>query len=259
MTAAEKKRSGTLDTTAHQHIARLARLSTDPKRLVAERRLLQSTLAARLRALLTEIDEIVLPRILHLHSGPHEIARLVVANRRLIDIATSDHPTAGGDPDDLAARCAARLVEIAGLRAPLSVTISRRVSQPNRVEAACSVDALELALGLSAAESDFDRLAQRIFSLATARLWWSEGSPRVQFSGATEWAGPLQTYAARYKKISEKPVVDGRIRPTDTEGLMIPISTLQILVIAIQGKRGFVAVLPRDAGLEAIAKNNLAH
>ena len=247
------------DDAATRKSALLARLAADPRQLAAERGVLPRSPEARLAMLLGAIDEIVLPRVLHVTSGEREAARLIVSHRRLIAIArligieTQDRPKAPTDPGALARMFAARLVEIAEWRGDLSLSVGLRTTPPGRAEIACSVTALRQALALPPPESAFDRLQRLVEAQAVARLHWSRKSPQAQFSGTSAWRATLQTIAANYLKMQSHPRANARTGPLRAEGLLIPIGTDLGIVVACLDRQGFAAVLPRQTGLDLIA------
>ena len=231
----------------------MRRLAADRAELAAQRRCFPADSQARLRALLTEIDEVVLPRLLHLCVDAREVGHLVVSHRRLVDIVVNGRSAAVGDSDDLAARCAAALGAIAQMRGRLSAFVTRRDGLRDPRERACAVAALEVELGLSDTPHGFDDLVRRVEALAMARVWWSDIQAPMQFRGAPEWAGALRTYAGRCKGMGNRPCADGHIRKSRIEGVVIPMSAQEVLVMASSNGAGFAAVLPRQAGLDALA------
>ena len=253
MTALQKETPGTWNEVGNRKGELLARLSTDPQYLATGRHLLPPTAEARLSTFLMEIDEIVLPRLLHLHSGPREVARLTVSHRRLIGIDMSDRPAVPGGAEDLPGVFAARLVEIAQTRGELLLTVGRRPALPNHAETACSVTALNRALALVTTQNAFDRLLRQAGTQSFAQLVWSGTGAQPQFSGAPEWVAPLQRFAESYLAMGKDHRADARVGPLRTEGLVIPLTAAQVLVIASLESRGFVVILPRQIGLELIA------
>lgn len=253
MTAVEKETPGSWNEVGNRRGDLVLRLSADPRKLAADRGALARSVEARLAALLSEIDEIVLPRLLHLHSGPREVARLTVSHRRLIGVDLPGRPAVPRDAKDMADLFAARLVEITETRGDLTLTVGRRAAPPNHAEIACSVTALTQALELATTQNAFDRLLRQAGALAVAQLRWSERSPQGQSSGVADWGVPLRAFAENYRAMGRDHPADARVGPLRTEGLMIPLTAGQVLVVASLGNKGFAAVLPRQAGLDVIA------
>ena len=253
---------------ANRKNAILLRLAADPRQLAAKSSALPTNPQARLAMLLGEIDEVVLPRVLHVTSGDPDAARLtahlIVSHRRLIGIETQDRPKSLADtgrkaePGAQALMFAARLVEIAEWRGDLSLSVSHRAAPPSHAEIACSVTALRQALDLPPSESACDRLQRLVEAQAVARLHWSGKSPQAQFSGTSAWRVTLQTIAYNYLKMHNHSKTDTHTGPLRTsllrtEGLLIPIGTDLAIVMASLDRQGFAAVLPRQTGFDLIA------
>ena len=253
MAAVQKETLVTWQETGNRRGELLARLSAAPRDLATGRHLLPPTVEARLAAFLTEIDETVLPRLLMLRCGPREVASLTVSHRRLIAIAMPDRSALPGDATDLPGLLAARLVEIAETRGELMITVGRRPTLPTHAEAACSVTALSKALAFATTQNAFDRLLRQVGARSFAQLLWSETGTQPQFSGAPDWAIPLQRFAETYRAMGTDHRADARVGPVRTEGLLIPMAGDQAVVIASLESRGFAVVLPRQIGLELIA------
>ena len=233
--------------------ALLLRLATEPRPLAAERSALPEAAAARLVVLLREIDGIVLPRRLHVKSGPRELARLTVSHRRLISIEMPGRPTPAPETTDLAGAFAARLVEIAEWRGDLALSVSRRSASPCRAEVACSVAALRQVLDVALTESAFDRLLRLVDGQALARLRWTAKGAQVQFSGTPALRTTLHAIASNCMKMWAQSRADARTGPVRTEGLFLPLEDDLGIVVASLQKQGFAAILPRKSGLDLIS------
>ncbi len=231
----------------------LAMLASDTPQWRGVGRSLPKGAAARLSVLANEIDETVLPRVLYLHAGPQEVGRITVSHRHVIGVDQPGRPMTPPDPEGLAQRFAARLGEIAATRGDLALTVGRRAAAPNHAEPSCSLAALQTALAATTIQTGFDRLQDLVTAQAAAHLVWSEASPQPQFSGAPDWTRTLHTLAEAYLSQGCRQSADARVGPLRTEGLAIPVSAQQILVMARLERSGVIAVLPFAAGLEAIA------
>src|SRR5436190_79771 len=93
---------------------------------------------------------------------------------------------------------------------PRKLAAERR-ALPKPAEASCSVQVLELALGLAPKQGAYDRLQQQAETLALARLSWSDKAPRAVYSGASEWAGLLQAFTERQRAMGSKRPADARL------------------------------------------------
>ena len=253
MTAKERITEADWNDKDNSRLALLARLSAPPHQLAAERRTLPQGREERLQALLTEIDEIVLPRVLHLESGAQDVARLVISNRRLIDIELPGQSALPNDSGSLPHLLATRLNVIAQSRGTLLVIVGRRSNQPTQAEAACSVASLRQALALTATQTGYDQLQRRVEAQSIALTQWDLAVASARFTGPEGWKKPLQTLAERFAEMGRHPQADARVGPQGTQGAAIPIAGKQILIMASLEKRGFVAILPYEVGLKAIA------
>ena len=253
MTAKEKIAQTGWKEDAHHRFALLQRLSAAPHQLAAERRVLPQGAEARLEAMLTEIDEIVLPRVLWLKSGAQDVARLIVSHRRLIDVEMQGQSAAPIAPETLPQHLAARLITIAQGRGALSVTVGRRSTQPNHAETACSVTSLRQALALVATQTGYDRLLRQLEEQSTALTQWDTTVAGTRFSGQDSWMKPLHAMAARFLEVGRHQHGDARVGPQGTQGAAIPIAGRQLLIMACLEERGFAAVLPFEVGLRIIA------
>lgn len=229
------------------------RLASPPRKLASERGTLPGTLQPRLSVLLDEIDSIVLPRRLHVKSGQDEIARLIVSQRRLVDIELPGRNPTPPEGASQAMTLANRLVEIAGWRGPLSLSVSRRSGSAGRAEVACSVAALRSALELATTEGAYDRLIRLVEAQTLALLRWTAKGAQVQFTGTPALRTTIHAIAESYLDMAAKTRADAKAGPLRTEGMMIPVEGDLALVIASFGKQGFVSVLPRQTALDLIA------
>lgn len=253
MSAAEKMTPAGRSGAGARSAAILRRLATEPASLAAERRVLPGEASERLQALLRQIDEIVLPRLLRLFCAGREVARLTVSQRSLVALDMPGRPPMPEDAADLVDICAPRLVELANLRGDLSLKVERRAARPGRALAACSVPALTLAVALTSSQSAYDRLLRQAEARSFARLMWSEASPTAQFVGAPEWKALLATMADAHRSLRQAQGSGARFAPSQLDGLAVPVSEDKLLVIAsVQGK-GFAVILPSQSGLDMIA------
>ena len=253
MSALEKDVRSLRDETDSRRAELLRRLTTEPPKLAAERRTLPSAAGPRLTALLREIDEIVLPRVLRLTVGSKELARLIVSHRRLIAVEMAGKPAAVQGSAGLADLLAARLVEIAETRAALALTITRRTAAPNHAEAACSVTSLRAALAEATAQGAFDRQLRNATANCSACLLWSDLTPQSHFSGTEVWAEPLKTLVQQFRAIARGNQNAARVSPVRTRGVVIPVDDTLVIVIASLETKGFAVVMPRKAGLDMVA------
>lgn len=259
MTAAEKEWRPPV-AGAPTRIADLAvRLAAPAPVLLADRRALPAGLADRLRALLAEIDETVLPRLVVVQDGGREVARLTVSHRRLIAVE-GEGPGAGdpgrpgrdGADPDLASRLAAPLRRIAALRGDLSLTTRRRTAAAQGPEPACGVAALARALApdLTATGDPFDRLLARATPLALAQFLWDGGGAPARFLGETRLRPMLETLARAHLAAPPRP--SPRIGPTQVEGLLLPLDDATVFLLARRESRGLAALMPRREALAAL-------
>ena len=253
MSALEQETYSAMSDADNRRDQLLARLAADPRQLGVERRSLPQGVAPRLAAMLKEIDETVLPRVLCLASNRGEVARLIVSHRRLISVDLPGRPFSPREDDCLPDLMAARLVEIAETRADLVLTIARRETVPDHAETACSLLALTKALETATPQNAFDRLLDQVSAKCQARLLWSATNTQMHFSGAEAWEVPLQTLVANYRAMGRDHQADARVGPLRTEGVAIPVDADRVVVIAVHDKKGFAVVLPRQEGLAMIA------
>ena len=252
MTARERIVEASWKDSANHQVALLLRLSAPPCQLGAERRMLPQGADARIAAILTEIDEIVLPRVLHLKSGAQDVARLAISQRRLIDVEVPGKSAVPNEQGTLPDLLAARLIDIAQTRGALSATVGRRPTMPDHAETACSVTALRQALAQVATKTAYDRLLHQIGARSTALTQWDGTVAGNRFSGPDGWLKPMKTLGERFLAMGRHLHGDARLGPQGTQGAAIPISGQQILIMASLEKRGFAAVLPLDIGLGII-------
>lgn len=236
-------------------IAQLAlRLSAPADELLAPRQALPPAPAARLRAILGEIDETVLPRLLVLEQAGREVGRLTVSHRRLIAV---DGAAPAAEGQDLAETLAAQLRRLAGMRGDMRLSTRRRVAVPAGPEPACGVTALARALApdLGPAGDPFDRLIARLAPLALAQFQWDAGGGPARFRGAAELRPLLETLARRQLAPPARPAsqIGPRIGPAQVDGLVLPLDAARIFLLARREGRGLAALLPRGPGLEALA------
>ena len=251
MAAAHNTESTTSDISRLDRLLR--RFSTSAKDLASERGTLPDSPDARLQALLSEIDETVLPRRVNLRAGEQSVARLTISNRRLVAVDLSGSSPQQAQLQSTADQFAEGLLGIAGTEGPLSVTVDHRPAQSDSLEATCSVSALEAVLGLDTSQSTFERFAQVITPLAIAQSSWPPGPACPGFSGASDWRDLLETYAQEFRNRGKGGRSNAHFEPDETEGVVIPLTDDRILVIAGVAEAGLAAVLPRTTGLEAIA------
>lgn len=256
MAAAQSTQIKTDDTSRLDGL--LYRFSTSAQQLAAEYGKLPDSPDSRLRSLLAEIDETVLSRCVTLRAADQTVARLTISNRRLVavDMPGNANPQAKSQSTaDYFAQC---LVAIATTGAPLSVTADRRPAQSDSLETTCSVRTLKSALGHDAGQSTFEQFAQMIAPQMIAQLSWSASAAQPDFTGEPDWQDLLQAYAREFRNRGKGNRSGAHFEPDETEGVVIPLSADQALVIAGVADQGIAAILPQAAGLEAIAAWQIA-
>lgn len=194
--------------------------------------------ATRLDRITREIDETVLPRVLLLRAGGQEIGSIAVSRRRVVGVTLpglTQEPPSGR----LVAERLARIVAHPG---DLALTILRGAADPGAAGAGCSVPDLRAALANAVSHGGFDRLSARLLSRDAARLTWDEGNAAAPFSGAAEWQPALRHLAAAFRTSAG----------AGAEGLAIPLSGQQVVILARLDRQGLAAVLPLAFGLDAI-------
>lgn len=253
MRAVAREIPAEIDAAADRRGALLLRLAAEPGTLAAERATLPPTLEARLDVLLKEVDGIVLPRSLQVTSGHQDVARLIVSHRRLVGIKMPGRSPVPPDRPDLPDALAARLIEIAKWRGPLSLSVSRRAAPSDHAQVACSVASLRSAVDLALTEGAYDRLLRHVETQAFALLAWTANGAQMQFTGAPALRTTLQEIAGSYLDMARKSRAEAKTGPVRTEGLMIPVEGDLAIVVAGFDKRGLVSVLSRKTALDLIA------
>jgi hypothetical protein len=240
-------------TPADRKAALLARLAAEPVARPSAGVVLPQGSAARLAAIVAEIDETVLPRVLLLHVGRQEVGRITVSHRHVIAVDLPGRPRPASDPDRFALLLAARFAEIAATPGELVLAIARRTGTPQGAEPSCSLAALRAALSAATTRTAFDRLRDLVSARAQAQLVWTDPGAPSQFSGLQDWAPTLQAMARAFEARAGLTTADALIGPQNAEGLAFPISGQQILILARLDRQGLAAVMPFAAGLAAIA------
>ncbi|SEL90461.1 hypothetical protein SAMN05443999_109120 [Roseovarius azorensis] len=230
----------------------LRRFATPADRLVRKRGTLPDDPRSRLKALLREIDETVLPRRIELHVNGKRLAHLSVFNRRLasVEIAARSAPVPQGGI--IASDFAERLAEIAATRGTLTCVTARQPDQQQPAEFTCSVGRLRAMLGFDAQLCEIDRLTEIMRPIAIARLSWTGEPAQRDFSGDKIWRPLLEDHARRFHSQAGGRKLDRLPRAGQAEGIAIPLSSEQLLMVACLADRGMAAILPHDAGLKAI-------
>ena len=230
----------------------LRRFAMPPDRLVQRRGTLPDDPRSRLKALLREIDETVLPRRIELRVNGKRLAHLSVHSRRLAAVEIAARPGAAPQGGAIAADFAERLVEIAGTRGTLTCAATRQPDQLQPAEFTCSVGRLRAILGFDAQLCEIDRLTEITRPIAIARLSWAGEPAQRDFSGDETWRPLLEDHARRFHSHVGGRKFDRRPGAGQAEGIAIPLSPEQLLMVACLTDRGMAAILPHDAGLKAI-------
>lgn len=195
---------------------------------------------ARLARITREIDETVLPRVLLLRAGGVEIGRIAVARRRVGAVTL---PGLQDEPPT-ARSLAARLAGIAAAPGDIALTVLRAPTGPGADGTGCPVADLRAALASTGAHCGLDRLKALLLARDAARLTWAEGDTGAQFSGAAEWQPALTHLAAAFRSAVR--------RGPGAEGMAIPLSGQQVVILARLDHQGLAAVLPLVLGLDAL-------
>ncbi|MGQ0611125.1 MAG: hypothetical protein ACT4N9_08485 [Paracoccaceae bacterium] len=206
----------------------------------AEGHLLPPDPTARLARITREIDETALPRALLLRTGAVEIGRIAVARRRVGAVTLPGLP----DEPPTARSLAARLARIAAEPGAIALTVLRAAADPLATGTGCPVADLRAALASTASHGSLERLTARLLSRDAARLTWAGQDVAAQFSGAAEWRPALMHLSAAFRTAPW--------RGPGAEGMAIPLSGQQVVILARQDRQGLAAVLPLVFGLDAI-------
>lgn len=230
----------------------LHRFATPPDRLARKRGTLPDDPRSRLKALLREIDETMLPRRIELHVDGKRLAHLSVCNRRLASVETAAKPAQMPQGGSITSDFAERLVGIATTRGTLTCASARQPDQQQAAEFSCSVGRLRAILGLDEQLCEIGRLTEITRPIAIARMSWAGEPAQRDFSGDKTWRPLLKDHARRFRSHAGGRKFDRRPGAGQAEGIAIPLSAEHLLMVACLADRGIAAILPHATGLKAI-------
>ncbi len=231
----------------------LRRFATTSDRLAENGGTLPDDPRLRLKTLLREIDETVLPRRIDVHANGKRLAHLSVYSRRLasVEIAAKSGSTPQGG--NVASDFAEMLFEITGTRGTLTYVSKRQSERQQATEFTCSVATLRALLGSDDQICDIARLTEITGPIAIAQMSWAGESGQEAFSGDATWHKLLEDHARRFRSHARSKKFDRYSGAGQAEGMAIPVTAEQIILIACLTDRGIAAIVPFEAGLKAIA------
>lgn len=229
------------------------RLGAKPTRLARQRRLLPVSPEVRLRLILREIDETILPRDLALIADGRRVAGLAVSHRHLIGLDLAERQMYVAGEDVTAEDFAPGLQALAELPYDLELHAARRGAGHEPVHGGCSARTLEHVLGLLPLPEGFEGLRQRLAARALATLEWAAPGGAGAFLGDMAWQDMLRKARQDHPGHAKAALPAPRFGAPRIEGLAWPVSPLEMLILSVYGDRGIAAILPQTEGLLAIA------
>lgn len=229
----------------------LERLGVSATNLATERSCFPGNVRGRVDCLLREIEETVIPRRIQIWRHDMVLAELDVSRRRCVAVGVI-HPVSRrqsvdvSDPDALA---------------QILVHLAQRVTRIKTVRLQSVVDASEHA-GCSAADlkrmfhcerpaCELTALLNLLGQDALAKLSWLEQPKTLDFSGEKNWRKFLLANAKKLRDQDRHERDDDGIG--DVNGLAIPLTHDNMMVIGLSTAGGVAAILPRKSGMRAIA------
>lgn len=228
----------------------LRRLSTQPRILARERRDLSTHPRQRLERLLNEIEEIVLPRSLHIQGSGEDIAVLHVANRRLHSMSLIDEPQeyrslSNTSLNDIAMRVLAISKEMTEMRVK---TLSSEVVT-SEAATTISVSSLREALEIGHHHCNVDHLSRLLAPHAIASLNWVQDASHPEFQGDAKWEAVMTDCSQRIQSDYSDPVT----APSGTTGFATLLTQTEVIIVACDADKGICRIVPMAEGLRAIS------
>ena len=230
----------------------LQRFAMDARNLADARKSLPSDPAARLTAILQEIDETVLPKCISILSQNEVAGELTVANRRLLRIRVHPQPTCAADPaQGNLAEISGMLLKLAGIGESMSVASDRGLQSRSEENAGVSVAALKAEFEKANQHCDVAVFSEILRPVAIACLSWENDLDISGFTGAQQYRDDLENHArqlirsldARHRISHLKRRADGFAMPTGADDLIVSVWN---------GQNGVAGYVARDAGFQVI-------
>lgn len=205
--------------------------------------------------ILREIDETVLPRYLTVFDGDTAVARLLVSNRRLmeVDVEGEADTAAVADPEAAARVFARRLRHVAGQCQQLDIRVTGRDLITGHSGISCSAAQLAAVAGLSApgaARQDrMNRFLERVKPLVKAWVQTGTHSGEEAEGGDTDLAERLRNLSRDgYGQVRR-----GRVSPGRPDCAVLPLSGIESLVCASDGDARVLALVSGGAAADILA------
>jgi hypothetical protein len=234
--------------------ASIERLRTDVAALASERNALAGSVRDRIHALLREIDETVLPRSIQVWDDTCCIGEICVARRSVLSAQGRAASLEGGDPQTVAQV----LVELAQVGRLVKVIRMTVPPSAGGVPSSVTAQTLERYLFPTTADPELKQLDRLLESHATILLRWSETPQTLDVSGDQRWRKPVLQLAKTFRSQTTGDHSTSTAVSERAQGMALMLNDGMLAIAARDRQGGLCAVLPRDAGLRAIERWQLA-
>ncbi len=208
--------------------------------------------SAALRLILREIDETVLPRYLTVYDSDRPLARLVVSNRRLFALECEGNVATEvpSDPPAAARVFVQGLRNLAATATILRIRTSGRALEIGHSGVSCSASHLAAAAGLSENGGDADRLDAFVDQVKPFCHGWTRcGAQDNRTGGDSELADHLIGLSETGYGLTKS----SRVAPARPECAVVPLPEDVSLVVAADGRRRLIAVIPTETASEVLS------
>lgn len=229
--------------------AMIKRFSVSAEELCRERTDNTQSPPLRLRRMLNEIDETVLPRAIEIIVSGDVVASLSVDERRLRGVSAA---RCGGSNEQPSLKEAAQiLTELSQLPGQFELNATRRSLHEKSQGLNYSALSLMSVLGLNDTPDPLANLQELASKSAHAIFTWRAALEDVQFSGDAAHKELLSVCASSV--IAERSRVPNAVfASNEMSGYALGFGQNEIVLIAANGLGGFAAILSRDTGLQAV-------
>jgi len=244
-------RQSSLSGTAQQLRIMLVRLAADPGDLRAK----EQPAAGLLSALVSEIDEVILPREILLLSDGRIVATVIASNRRLVDLRTTDvpMPVIEGSPDDVARSYAQVICAIQEKAGSVILQRGGRAVQSTTSSSACSAQRLSEIAQTLGQQNQLEKFLNLSQALTVGWVWHQTAQADKRQGGAEDVISALERLRVLCSEAQSSKRMSRQLDHSKPSCTALFLAPDVVAIIATDHENTLMMAIPQDKVLSVMS------